>query len=133
MGWSWQEVGDEVGYPWCACRIAAALGSQPARPWLVGPYSAPGFLTGQHSLGMGRTGTGTDNQVWVMAREERNGKGSSKEVSSLTPNISFQISHYLFPPILDSFPHLLSPYLLFFFFFNLLFTSNPFQFGFTQY
>lgn len=83
----------EAGYPWCAYRTAAALGFRPARPWLVGPYSAPGFRTGQHSLGRGRTGTGTDSQVWVMAREERSGKGSSKGVSSLTPNISFQISH----------------------------------------
>lgn len=83
--WGWQGVEGEAGCPWCAYRTVAALGSRPARPWLVGPCSAPGSLTGRHSLGMGRTGTGTDNQMWVVDRREGSGEGSSREASSLTP------------------------------------------------
>lgn len=55
--WGWQEGAAEAGCPWCACRTAAAQGSQPARPWPVVPCSAPGSRIGQHNLGMGQTGT----------------------------------------------------------------------------
>lgn len=61
LGWGWQGVEDEAGCLWCAYRTAAAPGSLPARPWLVGPCSAPGSPIGRHSLGMGQTGTGRDN------------------------------------------------------------------------
>lgn len=71
LGWGWQGVGDEAGCLWCAYRTAAALGSLPAHPWLVGPCSAPGSLIGRHSLGKGQTGTGTDNQSGVSGDQEK--------------------------------------------------------------
>lgn len=64
LGWWWQGVAGEAGCPWCAYRTVAALGSPPAHPWQVGPCSAPGSPTGRHSLGMGRTVTGTIRCGW---------------------------------------------------------------------
>lgn len=118
LGWGWQGVGDEAGCLWCAYRTAAALGSLPAHPWLVGPCSAPGSLIGRHSLGKGQTGTGTDNQSGVSGDQEKG------------PLISLY-KYHTFPLSWAAFYFCFLP--THFFFFQFVFTLIPLQFGVTEF